>query len=194
MAARVGDSAELERRWQHTPTLYSANVTAVPYVASRHLNAKYAVGGTDVEIWRYIPGSPDSFATPAALGAFLDSRIALGATTSPPNQLIFTLLDPHRTNAVMGSYALMNMGYANRVGELGHIWFAKDYRGGGFNTEVAYMMLAYCFDVLHCHRVVWKCDSRNLRSRAAATKLGAQYEGMLRDSLIIKDGQQQRSW
>ena len=56
------------------------------------------------------------------------------------------------------------------------------------NTETKYLMLQHAFEKLRLNRVQFCTDSRNTRSQAAISRLGAQREGVLRKHRIIADG------
>jgi N-acetyltransferase len=75
-------------------------------------------------------------------------------------------------------------------------WFDREYPdaaeiGGTFlsasaqrtriNTEAKLLMLRHAFDVWGVHRVDLKTDERNERSRRAIERLGATFEGVLRN-------------
>ena len=48
-------------------------------------------------------------------------------------------------------------------------------------------MLAHAFETLGCVRVELKTDARNERSRAAMAALPAQFEGVMRNHMIVPD-------
>ena len=48
-------------------------------------------------------------------------------------------------------------------------------------------MLAHAFETLDCVRVEFKTDARNERSRAALAAIPAQFEGVLRNHMIVPD-------
>jgi RimJ/RimL family protein N-acetyltransferase len=48
-------------------------------------------------------------------------------------------------------------------------------------------MLEHAFEGLGCVRVEFKTDARNERSRAALAALPAQFEGVLRNHMIVPD-------
>jgi RimJ/RimL family protein N-acetyltransferase len=48
-------------------------------------------------------------------------------------------------------------------------------------------MLEHAFETLGCVRVEFKTDARNERSRAALAAIPAQFEGVLRNHMIIPD-------
>jgi len=54
------------------------------------------------------------------------------------------------------------------------------------NTEANYLLLRYCFEELRYRRMEWKCDAGNLRSRAAAERLGYTFEGVFRQHQVVK--------
>ena len=51
-----------------------------------------------------------------------------------------------------------------------------------------YLMLEYTFETLDFEKVEFRIDERNMRSRRAVEKLGAQLEGILRKDTLMKDG------
>jgi RimJ/RimL family protein N-acetyltransferase len=48
--------------------------------------------------------------------------------------------------------------------------------------------MQHAFETLKFHRVEYKTDVRNARSRAAILKLGAKQEGILRKHMIVANG------
>ena len=48
-------------------------------------------------------------------------------------------------------------------------------------------MLEHAFETLGCVRVEFKTDARNERSRAALAAIPAQFEGVLRNHMIVPD-------
>jgi len=60
-------------------------------------------------------------------------------------------------------------------------------RGGAINPEAKLLLLQNAFDARY-HRVEFKTDARNSRSRAALVKLGAKEEGILRGHMWMPPG------
>jgi RimJ/RimL family protein N-acetyltransferase len=61
-------------------------------------------------------------------------------------------------------------------------------------TEAMYLMMRRVFDELGYRRYEWKCDSLNAPSRAAAQRLGFQYEGMFRQATVYKARNRDTCW
>jgi RimJ/RimL family protein N-acetyltransferase len=64
--------------------------------------------------------------------------------------------------------------------EIGGTWLAASAQRSAINTESKFLLLRQAFEVWRVARVDFKTDSRNERSRAAITRLGAKFEGVLR--------------
>jgi RimJ/RimL family protein N-acetyltransferase len=77
--------------------------------------------------------------------------------------------------------------------ELGNIWYGPVVQGAGINTEATWLLLRHVFG-LGYRRVEWKCDARNLRSRAAALRMGFRYEGTFEQHYIIKGRERDTAW
>ena len=54
-------------------------------------------------------------------------------------------------------------------------------------------MLTYAFETLGVHRVEFKTDARNERSRRAILRLGAKEEGILRKHMLLHGGEHRDS-
>jgi RimJ/RimL family protein N-acetyltransferase len=88
---------------------------------------------------------------------------------------------------VLGSSRYLNVRPADRVVEIGWTWLAPDAWRSGANVEAKLLMMAHAFETLGCVRVEFKTDARNARSRAALAALPAQFEGVLRNHMILPD-------
>ena len=65
--------------------------------------------------------------------------------------------------------------------EIGGTWLAASAQRTGINTEAKYLLLGHAFEVLGVARVDLKTDARNDRSRGAILRIGASFEGILRN-------------
>lgn len=71
--------------------------------------------------------------------------------------------------------------------EIGATFLEPDARGGVINSESKLLMLDHAF-TSGAVRVQFRVDTRNLRSQAAVTKLGALREGVLRRDRLTWTG------
>jgi RimJ/RimL family protein N-acetyltransferase len=54
-------------------------------------------------------------------------------------------------------------------------------------------MLGHAFETLGCRRVEFKTDSLNEPSRTALLGIGAQFEGIFRNHMVMPDGRMRHS-
>ncbi len=88
---------------------------------------------------------------------------------------------------IVGSTRYLNLRPADRVVEIGWTWLNPNAWESGANVEAKLLMLERAFESLDLVRVEFKTDARNMRSRAAIAALGAQFEGILRNHMIVPD-------
>lgn len=65
--------------------------------------------------------------------------------------------------------------------EVGGTWLAADAQRTPINTEAKLLLLSHAFDTLGVFRVAICTDALNARSRAAIERIGAAFEGVLRN-------------
>ena len=94
----------------------------------------------------------------------------------------------------MGMISVMRITSAHGVAELGHIWYGLAAQRSPVNTESVFLLLRHLFDDLGYRRVEWKCDAENVRSRAAALRLGFRFEGIFRQHMVVKGLNRDTAW
>ncbi len=62
------------------------------------------------------------------------------------------------------------------------------------STEAMYLMMRLVFSELGYRRYEWKCDSLNGPSKAAALRLGFQFEGIFRQLTMYKGRNRDTAW
>jgi N-acetyltransferase len=77
--------------------------------------------------------------------------------------------------------------------EIGGTWYGPKYQRTRVNTECKYLLLKHAFETLGCIRVQFKSDSRNERSITAIKRIGAKAEGILRNHMILQEGEYRHS-
>ncbi len=92
-----------------------------------------------------------------------------------------------------GTCTYMRIEPAHGVIEIGNIYLAPRLARTRAATEAMYLLMANAF-ALGYRRYEWKCDSCNLPSRIAATRLGFTYEGMFRQAIVNKGRNRDTTW
>ena len=72
--------------------------------------------------------------------------------------------------------------------EIGFTWLAASAQRTRCNSEAKYLLLGHAFEVWEVHRVAFRTDARNERSRRAIERLGARLEGIRRADAPGRDG------
>jgi N-acetyltransferase len=94
---------------------------------------------------------------------------------------------------VLGSTRYLALRPEHRSVEIGWTWLHPHAWGTGANVEAKLLMLAHAFDTWGCRRVELKTDALNERSRAAIEALGASFEGIHRQHLLVRGGENRDS-
>src|SRR5262245_8961585 len=98
---------------------------------------------------------------------------------------------------VSGTTSYLDFAYWERSGEaarnpsaveIGSTWLARAAQRTRCNTESKYLLLAYAFREWRVARVSFKTDERNVHSRGAIERIGAQFEGVRRAERLGADG------
>jgi len=108
-------------------------------------------------------------------------------------QMPFTIVRPTDDRDVLGSVRFMDVAFwawprgsrHQRSGipdavEIGWLWLRASVQGTVVNTEANFLMLSHAFEDWRVHRVRYRTDVRNARSRAAIESLGGRLDGVLR--------------
>ena len=71
---------------------------------------------------------------------------------------------------------------------IGYTWLGASAQRTACNTEAKLLLLSHAFETWRVHRVAFRIDARNDRSRFAVERLGAKLEGVRRAERIGADG------
>lgn len=140
----------------------------------------------DPGAWRWMPVAPPK--DPAEREAFMHAWIpdALGFVRAGGSVVFTTIRRADHTP--VGSTRFLNIDRTNRVLEIGYTWLAPSAQRTGINTEAKLLQLTHAFDTLGAIRVEFRADATNEPSRAAIERLGAHFDGTLRNHRIRRDG------
>ena len=89
---------------------------------------------------------------------------------------------------VLGSTRYMDVRPLQRGVEIGGTWYTSKVWGTVVNPECKFLLLRHAFEDWNAVRVQLKTDNNNVHSQNAILKLGAKYEGRLRNHRIRQDG------
>jgi len=93
-----------------------------------------------------------------------------------------------RDATVVGSTRYLGIEARHKRVEIGSTWYARDVWASPVNPECKLLLMRHAFETLKWHRVEFKTDARNQRSRDAIARLGALQEGIFRRHMIMADG------
>lgn len=165
-------------------TLEGAHVRLEP-VRLDHVAALWRIGA-DEDIWRYMPHPMRS---EEDIRRFMIAEIdkqQAGLTCR-----FVTIAKP--SAQPVGSTSYLNIDHQHCRLEIGGTWITPSWQRSAVNTEAKYLQLSHAFEHLGCHRVEFKTDSLNVKSRQALARIGAVEEGTLRNHMVMPDGRLRHS-
>ena len=117
---------------------------------------------------------------PNDVPANIDARLAT------PGMTPFAILDA--SGKAVGMTTFMNTDKTNRRVEIGSTWYRASVQRSPLNTECKLLMLGHAFDQLDCIAVEFRTHFMNRASRSAIERLGAKFDGVLRNHMIMANG------
>ena len=150
-----------------------------PLDPDRHAAELFEANAEDREgrNWTYYNYGP--FATLA------DYRKWVEGSCADATRLFHAIIDQASGKAV-GVAAYANVQPVHGTIEVGALNFSPRLQHRPAATEAMYLMMRRVFDELGYRRYEWKCDSHNMPSRAAASRLGFSYEGTFRQAIVVR--------
>jgi len=118
----------------------------------------------------------------------LDQRIMdrLRAEERKAEYAFAVFLKPN--NRMVGSTSYLDVSPKRKIAEIGSTWYSSDVQGTVVNPECKYLLLKHAFEDWGAIRVQLGTDVKNAHSQRAILKLGAKFEGRLRNHGIRPDG------
>ena len=147
----------------------------------RHYDALMAIALSNPDIWKFTMAN---ITDEQSFSHYFNTALKEKENkTSYP----FAMFDK-RENRCVGCTRYANISFRDKRLEIGWTWIDPLLQGSGINKHNKFLMLQYCFEKLGLIRVFFKTDSNNKRSQRAMEKIGAKYEGTLRNHMIREDG------
>jgi RimJ/RimL family protein N-acetyltransferase len=156
------------------PVLLTGQFVRLEPLASSHAQGLYKAA-QDEEIWRLLPAP--MFPSVAAVEKWIEDALKEQAGG---NVVAFATVR-QSDGVVVGSTRFLDIRRPHRALEIGWTWLAPEAQRTAVNTEAKFLMLRHAFERQGAVRVQLKTDERNERSRQAIARLGAVFEGVLRN-------------
>ena len=134
------------------------------------------------EMFQWMP--VDMASSRDALHEWVSSTLA---AAQAGHEVPYTILD-RNSGRIMGSTRFLDLRLEHLRAEIGWTWVTRGAWRSGVNVETKLLLLGHAFESAGLRRVEFKTDARNERSRGALLALGAQFEGIFRKHMVVRDG------
>jgi RimJ/RimL family protein N-acetyltransferase len=165
------------------PTLEGRSVRLEPLRAS-HEDALWEAS-RDARTWRWLSVAQPQ--TREEWHAYVEQALAAAADGT---EIPFVTV---HAGAVIGSTRFLALRPEHRSVEIGWTWLHPSAWSTGANVEAKLLQLEHAFDVWGCRRVEWKTDAANERSCRALEALGATFEGIHRQHMLVRGAENRDS-
>jgi RimJ/RimL family protein N-acetyltransferase len=162
------------------PVMLSGQVIRLEPLRASHYQGLLEAAN-DTRIWTWLAMD---LSDPQALTRFIDEALAAEAAG---REYAFAVVQQD-SGRVLGSTRYMDVMAAERGVEIGWTWYHPEAWATRVNPEAKWLLMQHAFETWGAIRVCLKTDELNARSRSAILKLGAQFEGILRQHRIRPDG------
>jgi RimJ/RimL family protein N-acetyltransferase len=133
------------------------------------------------DVVRYLLWEPRSRDEAAEMLARRSQQIAI----EQEGQGLHLAADLRETGELVGHFSLFFASLEHRQGEVGFV-VHPDHHGRGYGAEGGRLMLQLGFEELGLHRIIGRCDTRNLSSARLMERMGMRREGHLIENEYIK--------
>jgi RimJ/RimL family protein N-acetyltransferase len=164
--------------WDDIATVLTGRVVTLEPLTRGHLDG-LRVAAADERTWRFMVTTDVERWLADALAEHEAGR-----------RVQFVVL---REGRAVGSTSYLSLAPEHLRLEIGNTWLNPSTWSTGANVEAKYLLLRHAFETLGCRRVEFKTDARNERARAALAALPAQFEGIHRKHMLVRDGERRDS-
>jgi N-acetyltransferase len=154
-------------------------ITLLPITPEHIQDMKMLSSNADIWTWY-----TEDLTDPEALAAWMNKRLE---ETEKGNQMTYSVI-LNETNQVIGSSSYGHIDWAEKGIEIGWTWLGAEFIGAGVNKHMKFLMLQHAFESMDIERLELRTDETNVRSRKAIEKIGAQYDGTLRNHRRTQGG------
>ena len=171
-------------RWIQ-PVVLEGRIVRLEPLRGDHLDGLAEVA-FDPALWQFTLARP---ADRAGLEAWLRTALDNAAAGT---EMPFATVDQGSGRAI-GSTRYLNIVPDHRRFEIGWTWVATTAQRTGANREAKLLQLTHGFEQLGANRIEFKTDSLNDKSRTALLGIGAQFEGIFRNHMVMPEGRLRHS-
>lgn len=169
----------LEAPWPADVSLHGPHASLVPLTAAH--GAALAEAVKDGELWKlWYTG----VASPEDMAADIDIRLAKRRRGA---WLPFAVIGRAGERPV-GMTSHLNIDPVDRRLEIGATWYRRSAQRTAVNTECKWLLLRHAFEALDCIAVEFRTHFFNVASRRAIERLGARFDGILRNHSRDRNG------
>lgn len=163
------------------PNILSTEKVILRPLSLEDLDAFYQAGAYP-DIWRWsLPDKCISKEVTKQWLAYSEEMMKKG------EHVAYAIFDKSSGNFV-GSTRYCSIKPEDRSIEIGFTFITPTFQRSYINTHAKFCLLKHAFEELQAIRVEFKTHENNNKSRTAILRLGASFEGVLRNQRILSDG------
>lgn len=166
--------------WIQDPLVLQGTKVELRPLDKGHFGA-LSVAAKDPAIWEYYGrnGADDT-----VMDTFLQEAMELKAIAE---HYPFVIINKE-TSEIMGTTRYGDINPTHKTLEIGWTWYVRSVWGKGYNEECKLLLLSHAFEQMDANRAQLKTAHFNKRSQNAIQRIGASYEGTLRNHMLNGDG------
>lgn len=166
--------------WIQDPLVLEGQRVALHPLTPEHFDTLIPLA-KDPKIWEY-------YGRNGADENIIRHFLQEGLDLKQENQQYPFVIFNKETGEIIGTTRYGDINEAHKTLEIGWTWYIPAVWGKGYNEECKLLLLSHAFEQLDANRVQLKTAHFNLRSQRAIQRIGATYEGTLRNHLVNGDG------
>ncbi len=117
----------------------------------------------------------------------VELRVSNGIRNERGNEEFVFAVTLKSQSRIVGSTSYLAVSTRHRRAEIGATWYLPEMWGTAVNPECKLLLLKHAFEDWGAVRIQFTTDEKNVHSQHALTRLGAKFEGKLRNHGIRED-------
>ena len=170
-----------QNKFNPQPVLLQSELVTLRPLKFSDANGFFEAGNFD-ELWRWVV--PNHCVSIETAKPWIEESLA---EQQQGNQIPFVIID-NQTEKIIGSTRYCSIRKKDRGIEIGHTFITPKFQRSHVNTLAKFMLLKHAFESIEAIRVEFKTNEKNSKSRNAIGRIGATFEGILRNHRVLPDG------